>query len=143
MKKILALALVSGLTFAATLPAFAAETGAKKSATAINGACMSTAVEKRDNAILVSLDAYTLSIKTALEMRRDVLKAAWLLTDKSAREAAIKAAHQAFQGTWKKAATALKSSRKSAWQAFKVDAKACKVPPTAAESSAESGDMGL
>lgn len=107
-----------------------------------DGACMSAAVEKRDNSIIASVDTYATSVKTALQTRRDALKAAWLLTEKDARESAIKAAHKAFQGTWKKAADGVRKARKEAWSVFKNDAKACKLP-VGAESSGEGADLKI
>lgn len=104
----------------------------------LDAACMQTAVEKRDNAIMAGVDAYALSVKTALTTRRDALKAAWALTDATQRSAANKAAWTAFQGTWKKASQSVKASRKAAWAAFKTDAKAC--GQTGAEASGESTD---
>ncbi len=105
----------------------------------VDTACIQTVVAKREAAVITSLDTFYTSVKTALQTRKDALNAAWGQTDVATREQAIKAAHQAFQGTWKKANQALKTSRKDAWKVFKTDAKACKVT-TNAESSAEQSD---
>ena len=102
---------------------------------------MQAAVEKRDTAIIAGVDTYTASVKAALQTRKDAIKAAWALTDKNARNNAIKAAWTAFQGTWKKTSQGMKATKKTAWQTFRADAKAC--GQTGADSSGEGMDAGL
>lgn len=107
----------------------------------VDSACMQNAVEKRDSAIISAVDAYAGTVKTALQTRKDALKAAWAITDKAQRNAALKAAWAAFNGTWKNARQALSEQRKAAWSAFKADAKACKQPE--ADAGGEKGDGNL
>ncbi len=87
--------------------------------------CMQTAVEKRDNAIIIALDTYYTNVKAALVARRDALKAAWGMTDRKARKEAIRNAWDAFKGTWKKERRALDVGRKAAWKEFNKDKRAC------------------
>ena len=91
----------------------------------VDGACMATAVDKRDSAVITGVDTYHTSVATALSTRKDALKAAWLLIDPVARKTALKAAWSSFKGTWKNAAKALKTTRKGAWKQFDTDRKAC------------------
>ncbi len=102
---------------------------------------MAAAVEKRDNAIIAAVGVYSSTMTTALTTRRDALKAAWQIADNAQREAALKAAHNAFKGTWKKARQAMNDARKAAWKTFRQEAKTnCKVNVTGSESSLESSD---
>ena len=113
----------------------------KKTPVTVDVTCMQNAVEKRDTAIMAGVDAYSAAVKTALMTRKDALKAAWALTDKTQRNAALKTAWTAFEGTWKKASAAMKTARNGAWTAFKTDSKACK--QTGAEATGEMTDMKL
>lgn len=161
MKKLVSMSVAGALAFALAVPAFAEESGEMQSSSSsvssmegrmmmkkdkkemkggatVDSACMQTAVDKRDTAIMAAVDAYAVSVKTALTTRKDALKAAWALTDKAQRETASKAAWTAFSGTWKKASQSTKAARKAAWATFKTDAKAC--GQTGAEASGESTD---
>ena len=89
-------------------------------------ACMQTAVEKRDNAMIAAQDAYSASWKTALQTRRDELKAAWGIQDKKQREEAIRAAWKKFRESRKTGRENFRTARKNAWNTFKTDSKACK-----------------
>lgn len=87
--------------------------------------CMQNALDKRDNAIIAGLDAYHAFVKSGLENRRNELKTAWNITDVKQRREAIKTAWSAFQGAWRNAAKELKNVKKSAWQQFYKERKAC------------------
>ena len=104
---------------------------------------MSAAVSKRDGAIIAALGTYYTSVNSALTTRKTALTAAWLITDPKQREAAIKAAHEAFKGTWKKARNTMNDARKAAWKTFQTDAKACKAPPSASDAGAQGTDAQL
>jgi hypothetical protein len=71
------------------------------------------------------------------------VKAAWLLTDKTQREAALKNAYNAFRGTWKTAKSTLNTARKDAWKTFKNETKSCKIPGSQSENSMEGTDNQL
>lgn len=100
-------------------------------------ACVQTAVEKRDNAVISAFDAFSASAKTALEARRDALKAAWGITDKKQRRAAIKKAWNDFGFATKTARKTFNKARLVAWAQYAKDGKACK-----AQGSPTSDDYG-
>ena len=54
--------------------------------------CMQAAVEKRENALIEVLDVFASSVKSALQSRRDGLKAAWAISDKKDRAVTIRKA---------------------------------------------------
>lgn len=126
-------ATTASLLFAATvLPAFADTTGGNSAIATtpanhrtVDLACMQTAVEKRDNAIISAVDAYASAVKTALQTRRDALKAAWGIADKKQRRLALRAAWDAFRGTWKNVAKDLRSAKRDAWMQFNKDQRSC------------------
>lgn len=109
----------------------------------VDAACMQAAVEKRDNAVMAGVDAYAAAAKSALAARRDALKAAWGLADAVQRKAALRAAEAAFKGTWRKAANALRSSKKAAWKQFYADRRACSGTAASEDTMTESIDASL
>ncbi|TAL20454.1 hypothetical protein EPN90_00995 [Patescibacteria group bacterium] len=109
-------------------------------------ACVQSAVEKRDNAIIAAVDTYSTHVKTALTTRRDALKAAWGMADRVERRKAIRAAWDAFRGTWRKEKRALTDARRAAWKQFRADAKACKATGASGvslENGGEGADASL
>jgi peptidoglycan hydrolase-like protein with peptidoglycan-binding domain len=60
-------------------------------------ACMRTAVEKRENALISAYDTYTAKIKAAREAKKTALLAAWNIQDAKERHTAIKQAWKTFQ----------------------------------------------
>ncbi len=156
MKKYIASSIATMIAMSIAMPAFAqdgstpppppassSESGKKmkKPAPVIDTACMVSAVDKRDTAIIGAVDAFSTAVKTALETRRDALKAAWAISDKTQRNAALKAAWAGFQGTWKTASQALRTQKKDAWSAFNADAKQCKQP--GAEGGGQKMDVSI
>lgn len=130
-KKLLIGAVLASLVFAVFAYVKAENaTPTPPTTTGVNLACMQTAVEKRDNAIISAWDALTASIKTALSVRRDALKAAWGISDKRERRDAIRKAWTDFKNTKKEASRAFNQARKDAWKQFKTDARACKATAT-------------
>ena len=91
----------------------------------VDVACMKTAIDSRENAIIAALDAYHVSLKAAHESRREALKAAWDKTEKLERRKALRDARKAFKENGKSARTTLREARKGAWDQYKTDAKAC------------------
>jgi len=89
-------------------------------------ACMKTAVEKRENALLSAYDTYAGKIKTARETRKTDLLAAWSIQDPKERHAAIKAAWEKYHQSVLTARTEWNQSRKTIWIQFYQDAKNCK-----------------
>ncbi len=91
----------------------------------LDTACMSTAVDTRDNAIISAEAALHMAWSTALTTRLTALKAGWALTDTTARRQAIKAAWKAYRPSHNAAWTAWRTARNTAWKTWKTDRKAC------------------
>lgn len=94
--------------------------------TNVSTTCMKVAVEKRENAIVSSWDAYASKIKTAYEARKNELVAAWVMTDSRQRQTAIKNAWNKYREAVKSARAEWSQSRKDAWTQFAQEAKNCK-----------------
>ncbi len=107
----------------------------------VDGACMVTAVDARDTALMGAWTTFSTSATAALSTRKDALKAAWALTDTAQRNTAIKTAWAAYTKAVKTARNTFKTAKKSAWKTFKTAAKACKQP--SADASGESSDGQL
>jgi len=88
-------------------------------------ACMVTAVEKRDNAVISAWDTFSATIKSALETRRDSLKAAWTDANQSTRRASIKQTWRTYRNSRKSAWRTRRSAIFSAWRTFKAERNAC------------------
>src|SRR3989344_5984228 len=128
IRKIIVGSALTSLALAAAVTAFADNTppptapptspAHKKT---IDLACMQTAVDKRDSAIIAGVDAYHTAVKTALETRKTSLKAAWGITDRKERRAALKTAWRAYRTALKGARKGLHTSKNAVWAAFKAD----------------------
>lgn len=105
-------------------------------------ACMQTAVETRDTAIVAAFDTYATAVKSALNTRKDALKIAWAITDRKERRTAIMTAWKNYKIAIKDAKSALKTSKKTAWDTFKTASKACK-PAKTQDNSNQSVDNSL
>jgi tetrahydromethanopterin S-methyltransferase subunit H len=75
--------------------------------------------------------------------RSSALSAAWSLTDVSARNAAIKAAWQAFAKSGKAAREAWKTAQKTARKTFRDGAKACGISASDASLSETENDVNV
>lgn len=107
------------VTLAILVPSVVLAAEMKMKKASVDTACMQTAVETRDNALLASLDTLMGAMKSSFETRRDALKAAWGLADAVQREPAIKAAWQAFKASKQAAVKTGHEAKKAAWTAFK------------------------
>lgn len=125
------------------LPVLANAAPKPSSRVTVDPVCVQNAVTKRENAIIAGVDAFSTTVKSALQTRRDSLVNAWSITDKNQRRAAIKTAWDAFRGTWKSASTALRNARKAAWAQYRTDAKACHISPPLEERANESSEGGI
>lgn len=105
--------------------------------------CIKGAVEKRDNAIIAALDVYSASTKTALEARRDALKAAWDITVAKDRRLAIKNVWNNYSKAQREARKKLRSAQKSAWKQFNTDSKSCGKEATTDDRTGEGIDAQL
>lgn len=89
-------------------------------------ACMKTAVEKRENALLSAYDTYAGKLRTARETRKTDLLAGWSIQDPKERQTAIKTAWDKYRQSVRTATIEWNQSRKTIWIQFAQDAKNCK-----------------
>ena len=93
-------------------------------------ACVKTAVEKRENSLIATLDSFYASMKAAFETRKTELLAAWTITDGKERRKARIEAWKKFTKTVKESKKTHQSARKEAWKTFEQEAKSCGIPAT-------------
>jgi peptidoglycan hydrolase-like protein with peptidoglycan-binding domain len=96
-------------------------------------ACMKTAVEKRENALLSAYDTYSQKLRTARETRETDLLVAWSIQDPKERHTAIKVAWEKYRQSVKTATTEWNQSRRTTWIQFAQDAKNCKASTVEAQ----------
>ncbi len=87
--------------------------------------CMAAAVGKREAAVSTAFGAKSSAVSAAFSKRASDLAAAWAITTAKDRNAAIKAAWKAFNGSATTAHKAYRTANIAAWKAFRTDAKAC------------------
>jgi hypothetical protein len=128
-KKALAGFITSAILLALT-PFYASIADAQvtlRSKTSVNLTCMQTAVDVREDAVADAFGDFNDDVETALAARKTALHDAWGLSDKTARNTAVKSAWTTWKAAKKSAHTDLKSARKAAWTTFKTTAKSsCK-----------------
>lgn len=133
MKKFAAVAISGALLAGAGMvsPAFAEEnSGAVATVTSVqtsgpNVACVQSALDKRESALISAIDPFATTIKSALQTRATALKDAWAKpTVKERREARL-VAWKNYKTSAKSAHDTLRSAKKSAWATFKTEMKAC------------------
>ena len=126
MKKLVSsLLAVSMFAASAALPVYADETHTPKVPNTVNVACVATAVDARESAVIAAYEKRSTSITTALQTRQTALKAAWALTVAKDRNAAIRAAWTAFRISFKSANKTFRTERAAAWKTFNTARKAC------------------
>jgi hypothetical protein len=91
----------------------------------LNVDCISAAVEKRETALIAAFDVYTPAMKEIINTRKNALKAAWAVTDRIQRKAAIKAAWTSFNATKSTTIAALKKAKTAAWATYAAERKTC------------------
>lgn len=121
------------------LPAAGQEKGDKGALSTATLACVQTAVDVRDNAIIAAWDVQYPAIKTALQTRQAALKSAWAQTETKVRREAIKSIWDVYKNTVKSARTTMKTAHKAAWTKFEADRKACS--PKATKD--DNGSLGM
>ncbi|MFA6523588.1 MAG: hypothetical protein WCS85_04445 [Candidatus Peribacteraceae bacterium] len=136
---IVAVALASTMLVSTAL----ATSSSSSSKPPIDSACVITALDKRDDAIIAAFDLYAASERTALVARMNALKSDWGITDATQRKAAIKDAWKTYRDSIKSANSTFRIARKEAWKQFKADAKVCKVSLPVEESNGQSADSLL
>ncbi len=118
----------------------------KAAKTTVNLTCMQTAVDDRETAIGAAFTGFNTDVQAGLTARKTALHDAWGLSDKTARNTAVKVAWTSWKSASKAAHSKLKSARKAAWATFKTTAKTtCKevLPKEEAEGKDASGTVGL
>ena len=100
-------------------------------------ACVAGAVATREAAIQSAFSAFSTSMTSAFTKRASDLATAWTLTDKTARDTAIKSAHATFKDSSSTAKKTYNTVRQAAWQQFSTARKACKAPATGENISAD------
>jgi len=144
LKKIVTVT-VLGTMLAVSFPVLAEETRGTNTPInrQLNLACMQTAVEKRDNAMITATDKFSVAVKSALEKRRDALKSAWGLTDRTARRTAIKKSWSDFRTDHRKATTDFRKERRVTWQQFVKDRKSCGLGASNDDPATENSEIPL
>ena len=90
-----------------------------------NASCAKAALQKRDATVATAVDAFAAAFKNALLGRTSAVSGALDTANKKNRKNAMKKAAQAFRDGKKSARKIFDASRKSAWDAFRTDMKAC------------------
>lgn len=88
-------------------------------------ACVQTALEKRDTAVISARDVLNSEIKTALQARMSAFKNAIAITNPKERAAALMNASKAFKTAKTAANNKYKAAIKTVSGTFKTDVKAC------------------
>ncbi|MFH0755041.1 MAG: peptidoglycan-binding domain-containing protein [bacterium] len=89
-------------------------------------ACVKTAIEKRENALLSAYDIFAGKLRTSRETRKTDLLIAWSIQDSNARNIAVKTAWDKNKKSVKIATIEWNQIRKTIWAQFAQDAKVCK-----------------
>lgn len=147
MKKFaLMLASASLLSSVMAAPVFA-DTATTSTSTAprntVNVACIQSAIDTRDNALVSALGSYSSSATSALNTRKDALKAAWALTAAKDRRAAIKSAWKTYRSSVSTIRSDFRKAKKSAWTSFYSARKACGPQHAVEDSTTQSVDNEL
>ncbi len=141
MKKLTSsLLMASFLVASGALPAFASEKPkTAKVPNTVNVACVATAVDKREGAIITAYQTRTTAITTALQTRQSALKSAWAITIAKDRNAAIRKAWSSYKTSFSAANKTFRTDRMNTWKTFNTDRKAC----GPLWQSSDEGTMGL
>jgi hypothetical protein len=112
----------------------------------VNLTCMQTAVGVRETAVAAAFTGFNTDVQAALTARKAALHDAWGLSDKVARQKAVKSAWISWKSASKAAHMKLKTARKAAWSTFKTTAKtSCKevLPKEEGEGKDAAGTVSL
>lgn len=127
------------LTFASTSSKLVSDTNSATTVTKL--ACVATAVDARETALIGAADAFAGAWKTALTTRQTDLKAAWAMTNTKERRTAINSAWNAYNKAMKAAKQSYRTARNKAWTDFRTASKACKVTVTNDDAHTSASDM--
>jgi len=147
MNKLVKTSFIASLLMSLAMPVMAAPSPTamehKAAMSKVDGACMASAVDKRDTAIMSAWDTMSSAIKTAFQTRKDALKAAWNNTDVTARKQGIKTAWEDFRKAVKTARMNWRGARHDAWKQFYQDRKACGAGAAKQDVGTEAVDSSL
>lgn len=87
--------------------------------------CVQNAITKREDAVMVALDAYASSWKNALSIRKTSLVAAWKIENQKERNVAIKAAWSTFKTSVREMNTTRRTAIKTIWNTYKTERRVC------------------
>jgi hypothetical protein len=87
--------------------------------------CIGKAIDKRENSLISGHDVMNISTKNALESRRISLKEAWTEANKKIMLEKRALAYRNFKNNIQKAHFDMRVVRKSAWDVFEIDMRAC------------------
>ncbi len=105
----------------------ASTTSATSTPSATKIACVQNALEKRDSAVIAGHNTFNTSIVSALTARKDGLKNAYALADRTAAKTAKKTVWNTFKSQVKVAHDTMRGVRKTSWSAFNTEMRACGV----------------
>ncbi len=111
---------------------------AKMERKTVDVACMATAVDTREAALVAGMTTYGSSIVSLLQTRQGALKAAWGKTVVQERRTAIQSAWKDYRTARATAQKNWRDAKKSAWDTFTTSAKAC-----GSTSAADNGSAGV
>lgn len=129
MKKIasfLLTAFTASVLFA--MPIYAEETTVRPAKTVAPEVvtCIQSAIESRDLSVIGAVEAYAATIKMALTVRKDALKAAWSKAKPAEIRTALKDTWAAYKKSLRTARMELRNAKSKAWKQFSTERKACK-----------------
>lgn len=90
-----------------------------------DAACVNTAIDKKDDALIASIAASKDSLTAAINARRDCQKSAINATDTSTQVDNVKACAKTFEETNKTITKNSKQERENIWNTYKEELKAC------------------
>lgn len=132
-KRTIAVSLVGASLFAAAaLPAFAADATSTSTSTPSNehrsaiGMCLWQAAKKDAQDLKAAIEARQTALKAARTKYHDAVDAANKLTDQNAKDAAIKAAREAFKKDREAANAQFRTAREAVKASFKSARATCK-----------------
>ena len=142
MNKFIATGAALVMTAALALPAFAEDnvnmnasssssiTTDTTAASTTDLACMASAVDVREGAVLTARTGFDAKIVAAMTVRRASLKTAYAIANNADRKVAVKAALTVFAKANVDAHAQYKTDVKAAWKTFATSTKTCNVDAT-------------
>jgi hypothetical protein len=147
MNKKLIFGFAAAAIFMSAAAAFAADGTSSATSTkpqsAVNIACVQSAVGKREAAVAAAFDAYSAAEKSALSARSSALSAAWGKTNLKDVRIAVKSSWKAYNDAQKAARKTLRQATQGAWKQFNTDRKSCGKGAGDEEIGGQGADINL